>query len=318
MGGSGPGAEDRELASDAGVIDDQRCVGPDRGALRQGARLAPAATASAPGRPPPLSAASRMAVFDRLHERVPSGNGIGRRDRDAGQDPGPETESERCVPTRRGRGGDVGHRALGPGCRRSGRRTRVARSWPIVTTATPRVSRYSSVAGTSRIDFGPAHTTATAVRASSSRSDEMSRVVARRSRRDGHPFPRCANTAIPAECAAIIVAETVVAAQPPACNAAARLGRAALRTEPAGAVARASRTPWFETDEDPAIANGNGGRQRTGGHDRSLRRDRHVEVLGVRQTVADQGRIRGLPRDTPPASAAEDRGSDREPVGDVA
>ena len=41
--------------------------------------------------------------------------------------------------------------------------------------------------------------------------------------------------------AAIIVADTVVAAQPPSASATARLGRAALRTEPAGAVASASR-----------------------------------------------------------------------------
>ena len=45
---------------------------------------------------------------------------------------------------------------------------------------------------------------------------------------------------IPAAWAAIIVADTVVAAQPPASSAAARLGRAAFRTEPAGAVASAS------------------------------------------------------------------------------
>ena len=45
---------------------------------------------------------------------------------------------------------------------------------------------------------------------------------------------------MPAACAAIIVAETVVAAQPPSASDAARLGRAAFRTDPAGAVASAS------------------------------------------------------------------------------
>ena len=54
------------------------------------------------------------------------------------------------------------------------------------------------------------------------------------------PIPPVAKTWIPAACAAIIVAETVVAAQPPPARATARLGRAALRTEPAGAVASAS------------------------------------------------------------------------------
>ena len=39
-----------------------------------------------------------------------------------------------------------------------------------------------------------------------------------------------------------LVALTVVAAQPPDARAAARLGRAAFRTEPAGAVASASRS----------------------------------------------------------------------------
>jgi len=46
---------------------------------------------------------------------------------------------------------------------------------------------------------------------------------------------------MPAAAAAIMVADTVVAAQPPAASATARLGRAAFRTDPSGAVARASR-----------------------------------------------------------------------------
>ena len=54
-------------------------------------------------------------------------------------------------------------------------------------------------------------------------------------------MPPVANVVIPAADAAIIVAETVVAAQPPSASAMARLGRAALRTDPFGAVARASR-----------------------------------------------------------------------------
>src|SRR5262245_62782570 len=47
---------------------------------------------------------------------------------------------------------------------------------------------------------------------------------------------------MPAAAAAIIVAETVVAAQPSTRRAAARLGRAALTTDPAGAFASASRS----------------------------------------------------------------------------
>ena len=93
--------------------------------------------------------------------------------------------------------------------------------------------------------FGPAQTTAIGVRPSSSRSDEMSSDAGTPPRppsapRCTPPIPPVANTRIPAACAAIIVAETVVAAQPPSLSATAIVGRAALRTEPAGAVASAS------------------------------------------------------------------------------
>jgi len=55
------------------------------------------------------------------------------------------------------------------------------------------------------------------------------------------PIPPVAKTRIPAAWAAIIVAETVVAAQPPAARATARLGREAFLTDPGGAVANASK-----------------------------------------------------------------------------
>ena len=67
------------------------------------------------------------------------------------------------------------------------------------STGTDSVSRYSNVAGTSRIDFTPAHTTSTGVLPSTPRSAETSKVS---------PAPRCtppsppvANTSIPARCA---------------------------------------------------------------------------------------------------------------------
>jgi hypothetical protein len=93
--------------------------------------------------------------------------------------------------------------------------------------------------------FGPAQTTTIGVRASSSRSDEMSNVDGRRPEapsapRWTPPIPPVAKTSIPAAAAAIIVAETVVAAQPSAVSAAASVGRAAFRTDPAGAHASAS------------------------------------------------------------------------------
>ena len=95
--------------------------------------------------------------------------------------------------------------------------------------------------------FGPAQTTATGVRPSSSRSDEMSKVGAAvepgtpSAPRWTPPMPPVAKTRMPAACAAIIVAETVVAAQPPRPGRSPGEGRRdALRTDPAGAVASAS------------------------------------------------------------------------------
>jgi hypothetical protein len=55
-------------------------------------------------------------------------------------------------------------------------------------------------------------------------------------------MPPVANTRIPAASAAIIVADTVVAAQPSTDSAAARFGRAAFTTDPAGAFASSSRS----------------------------------------------------------------------------
>ena len=54
------------------------------------------------------------------------------------------------------------------------------------------------------------------------------------------PMPPVANTRIPTACAAIIVAATVVAPQPPDATAKPRFGRETLSTEPRGAVASAS------------------------------------------------------------------------------
>ena len=115
-------------------------------------------------------------------------------------------------------------------------------SSPSTSTGTPRVSRYSRVRGTSRMAFGPAQTTATGVRASSSRSAEMSNdgLGPSRAPRWTPPIPPVLNTRIPAAREAIIVADTVVADHPPAAAPSARLWRETLRTEPAGAVASAS------------------------------------------------------------------------------
>ena len=231
--------------------------------------------------------------------------GDGHADEDPAPEPEPEVErDERPRPPRRPRR-DAGaampaERAKNPG----------SSVWPTATTGTPRVSRYSSVAGTSRIALGPAHTTAIGVRPSSSRSDEMSKVGRPRRRRAGHAERAAMDAAdaarrehrIPAACAAIIVADTVVAAQPPAASATARLGRAALRTDPAGAVASASerrlssptssRPSWMATVAGTAPGSPDG---RLGGA-------RDLEVLRVRQAVADQRRLER--DDGPPAASA--------------
>jgi hypothetical protein len=66
------------------------------------------------------------------------------------------------------------------------------------------------VAGRSRIDFAPEHTTATGVAASSSMSDETSKVE--EAPRCTPPIPPVARMRIPARCAMRTAAETVVEA----------------------------------------------------------------------------------------------------------
>ena len=93
------------------------------------------------------------------------------------------------------------------------------------------------------------------------------------------PMPPVANTRIPAANAAIIVADTVVAAQPPSARATASDGRAALRTDPAGAVASASRSVARQTHEQSPVAHGDGRRHRAPGPHGRLGRPRDLEVL---------------------------------------
>ena len=119
----------------------------------------------------------------------------------------------------------------------------------------------------------------------------------------------------PGRVAAIIVAETVVAAQPPSASATARLGRAALRTEPAGAVASASSAAASKpTNNDPSrtatVAGTAPSVSRTAASDAA----RHLEVLRIRQPVADERRLEG---DDRPAlrEGRGDLGRDDEPVG---
>ena len=194
-------------------------------------------------------------------------------------------------------------------------------SIPTDTTGTPRVSRYSRVSGTSRIAFGPAHTTATGVRASSSRSAEMSKVAWRRAR-------------AAAQRAAVHAADAAGREDPdarrlgrdhrrrdgrraPAARRDRRArgsGRDTLRTEPLGAVASASRSsPASPTRSRPrlsATVAGTAPERPDGG----LGRRGDLHVLRVGQPVADE---RGLEGDDRGAVAKRvgDLGGDGEAVG---
>mmetsp|Transcript_148 Transcript_148/g.329 ORF Transcript_148/g.329 Transcript_148/m.329 type:complete len:248 (+) Transcript_148:2101-2844(+) len=83
---------------------------------------------------------------------------------------------------------------------------------PYAATATPCVSRYSSVRGMSSTDFAPAHTTITGVRPSSVRSALTSHVTS--PPLCTPPMPPVTNTRMPAAAASSMVADTVVAPSP--------------------------------------------------------------------------------------------------------
>ena len=105
------------------------------------------------------------------------------------------------------------------------------------------------------------------------------------------PIPPVAKTRIPAAWAASIVAETVVAPQPPAVSAPASVGRATLRTP--GVVASASSAVVVEAHEDPAVADGDRRGHGAALADGGLRRRGHLHVLRVREAVADERGFEG-------------------------
>ena len=84
-------------------------------------------------------------------------------------------------------------------------------SVPYPTTVTPSDSKRSSVAGRSRIDLAPAHTTTTGDRASSARSADSSNAGSRCT----PPIPPVANTGIPAAVQSASAPATVVAPSRP-------------------------------------------------------------------------------------------------------
>ena len=139
-----------------------------------------------------------------------------------------------------------------------------------------------------------------------------SRARARRGgRRRSRPSRR---PRIPAAWAAIIVADTVVAAHPPPASAAARLGRAALRTRPGRCRGEREQGRLVEADQQPPAVDRDRRRDRAGRPDRRLGRGRDLDVLRVRQAVADQRRFE---RDDRPAlgQGGRDVGAGVESVG---
>ena len=106
-----------------------------------------------------------------------------------------------------------------------------------------------------------------------------------------------------------------MAAQPPSLSATAIVGRAALRTEPGGRGRQRLERRRVQPHEQPPVADRD--RRRHGAlglaHGR-LRRERHLEVLRVRQPVADQRR---LERDHRPAvrEGRGDLGGHDDPLG---
>ena len=121
---------------------------------------------------------------------------------------------------------------------------------------TPSVSSRSSVAGTSRIDFTPEHTTQIAVRESATRSADSSHVSC--ASRCTPPSPPVANTRMPARAATCAVAATVVAPLAPRAAASGRSRALSLATSSREATASscASESPTRTVPSSSAIVAG--------------------------------------------------------------
>jgi hypothetical protein len=140
----------------------------------------------------------------------------------------------------------------------------------------------------SRIDFTPAQTTATGVRASSSRSAEMSKLSP--APRCTPPMPPVANTRMPASAAMIIVAATVVAPVWPAATASGRSRRLSLGTAGAGA-AQGFDLRAAQPGLQPPVHHGHRGRHRPMGAHLALHLQRGGHVLRIRHAVGNDGRF---------------------------
>ena len=120
------------------------------------------------------------------------------------------------------------------------------------------------------------------------------------------PMPPVANTRMPARCAAIIVAETVVPAQPGRPSCADRFWRATL----AGftRLRQVLELGIVQADQDGAVVHGDRGGHGPVGADGGLRAAGGIDVGGVRQAVGDEGRIRGRRRPGRPRARRRPRG----------
>ena len=263
-----------------------------------------------------------VGVGDRALDRGP-GNVLGEcrlpRHRHAHQHAAPQPEAQ-VDPDELGRGGRRPRRHGAPRCRTSARRTRAARPGRPRSTGTPRVSRYSSVAGTSRIAFGPAHTTAIGGPA------ELLEV--------GRDVERGRSRAGPSQRAAVHAADPAGREDPDPGRMGrdhrrghrrrgpAALGQGHGKARTGGLADRSGgrrrerlERRRVQAHEQRPVADRDGGRHGAVGlaHGR-LGRRRDLEVLRVRQPVADERR---LERDDGPALGERggDLGGDDQPVG---
>src|SRR5450759_597279 len=190
-------------------------------------------------------------------------------------------------------------------------------SVPTATTGTPRDSRTSSVPATSRIAFGPAHTTTTGVRASSSRSTETSRLGGRR-------VPSGARTAsnapgwTPADPTGREDADA-------GCGTGEHGRRDGGRAEHSGGERPGQRRPGNLPDvggrgqlhegrrvkpyEQPTIPDRDRRRHGAGLADGRLRGAGDLQVSGIREAVADERGFEGHDRASSPERGADLRGN---------
>ena len=322
-GGEAASEEPGELAGDPRVVDDERRVGAQRRAVGQDRdpREEPRRQVG-PGdrwlRWLPRSRARRPRGRRRRAGRPRPGPGRRRGSRHRAREPGASRRSprrpRRRAPMTARRSPPSGHRtpAGRPGRpRRPGRRgSRDTRASP-GHRGSPSARRTRPPSASGRAPRDP-----TRCRMSDGRRLALAHRPSSAPRWTP-PIPPVAKTRMPAAWAAIIVAETVVAAQPPSASAAARLGRAALRTEPAGAVASAlsaassrptsSRPAWIATVAGTAPVS------RTAASE-AVATSRFCGYGSPWLMSVDSSATTGRPA----ASAAATSGRDVEPVGDHA